>query len=158
MSETSDISKRIEYIDIAKGIGILLVVFGHVVWGGNYPMPHAGFISNLIYSFHMPLFFIISGMCIKESKVLDKQTVRKMALAYLIPYAIWTILYLLMFQTAGMLRGQESIFNFKNNLFAHAISICGVAPLWFLIALFIAEVMTIAIKPLLRNRGGTTEY
>ena len=78
--------------------------------------------------------------------------------AYLIPYAVWTAIYLLMFQAIGMLRGQESMFNFENGQFAHAISICGLAPLWFLIALFIAKVITIAIKPLLRNRGGTTEY
>ena len=77
-----------------------------------------------------------------------------MARAYLIPYAVWTAIYLLMFQAIGMLRGQESIFNFENGQLAHAISICGLAPLWFLIALFIAEVITIAIKPLLRNRGG----
>ena len=92
-------------------------------------------------------------MCLKETKVLDKQTVGKMAKAYLIPYGVWTVIYLLMFQALGILRGQESIFNHENNQFAHAISICGVAPLWFLIALFIAEVVTIAIKPLLKKWG-----
>jgi len=49
-------SKRIEYIDIARGIGILLVVLGHNDFG---------YISlfgyKLIYSFHMPLFFFLSG-------------------------------------------------------------------------------------------------
>lgn len=48
MRETA--KERIEYIDIAKGLGILLVVFGHVVWGGNYKMPHANTFSNFIYS------------------------------------------------------------------------------------------------------------
>jgi len=49
-------NKRIEYIDIARGIGILLVVLGHNDFG---------YISlfgyKLIYSFHMPLFFFLSG-------------------------------------------------------------------------------------------------
>ncbi len=65
-------NKRIEYIDVAKGIGILLVVFGFVVYGGNYKMVGSETISNFIYSFHMPLFFVISGMCIKESKRVNK--------------------------------------------------------------------------------------
>ena len=49
-------SKRIEYLDIAKGIGILLVVLGH-----NDFEVISVFIQRLIYSFHMPLFFFLSG-------------------------------------------------------------------------------------------------
>jgi fucose 4-O-acetylase-like acetyltransferase len=49
-------SKRIEYIDIARGIGILLVVMGHNDFG--YVSPFA---YQVIYSFHMPLFFFLSG-------------------------------------------------------------------------------------------------
>ncbi|GJQ52462.1 MAG: hypothetical protein HKUEN02_13090 [Anaerolineaceae bacterium] len=54
--------KRIEYIDIARGIGILLVVLAHNDFG---------FISQygyeVIYSFHMPLFFLLSGYFIKTN-------------------------------------------------------------------------------------------
>jgi fucose 4-O-acetylase-like acetyltransferase len=49
-------SKRIEYLDIAKGIGILLVVLGH-----NDFEVISLFLQRLIYSFHMPLFFLLSG-------------------------------------------------------------------------------------------------
>ena len=49
-------SKRIEYLDIAKGIGILLVVLGH-----NDFEVISLFVQRLIYSFHMPLFFFLSG-------------------------------------------------------------------------------------------------
>jgi fucose 4-O-acetylase-like acetyltransferase len=49
-------SKRIEYLDIAKGIGILLVVLGH-----NDFEVISLFAQRLIYSFHMPLFFFLSG-------------------------------------------------------------------------------------------------
>ena len=49
-------SKRIEYLDIAKGIGILLVVLGHNDFEVISP-----FVQRLIYSFHMPLFFFLSG-------------------------------------------------------------------------------------------------
>lgn len=52
--------KRIENIDIAKGIGIILMVIGHACY------PHI-YIFNCIYIFHMPLFFFLSGFLFKES-------------------------------------------------------------------------------------------
>ena len=49
-------SRRIEYFDIARGIGILLVVLGHNDFGAFSPFFH-----RVIYSFHVPLFFFLSG-------------------------------------------------------------------------------------------------
>jgi len=48
---------RLEHIDIAKGIGILLVVFGHLP-----QLSTTGFVRAVVYSFHMPLFFFLSGL------------------------------------------------------------------------------------------------
>lgn len=48
--------KRVSWIDIAKGIAILLVFFGHTL---STPKEFADF----IYSFHMPVFFALSGYC-----------------------------------------------------------------------------------------------
>lgn len=48
---------RLEWIDVLKCIGMLLVVIGHV---SNEGTPDS--LRYYIYSFHMPLFFIISGM------------------------------------------------------------------------------------------------
>jgi fucose 4-O-acetylase-like acetyltransferase len=53
-------ARRIEYIDIAKGIGITLVVMGHNDFALISPFAH-----KLIYSFHMPMFFFMSGMFFK---------------------------------------------------------------------------------------------
>jgi fucose 4-O-acetylase-like acetyltransferase len=55
-------SKRIEYLDIAKGIGILLVVLGH-----NDFEVISLFAQRFIYSFHMPMFFFLSGYFISTS-------------------------------------------------------------------------------------------
>jgi fucose 4-O-acetylase-like acetyltransferase len=49
-------SDRVEYIDIARGIGILLVALAHADVSLFSPYLH-----RLIYSFHMPLFFFLSG-------------------------------------------------------------------------------------------------
>ena len=48
---------RIEWIDIAKGIGIILVIAGHCFYlGYSYPL----------YAFHMSLFFLLSGLLFKD--------------------------------------------------------------------------------------------
>lgn len=58
---------RIAWIDNVKGIAILLVVLGHVIQFMYCP---SNFDQNpvfrVIYSFHMPLFFILSG-CVTKS-------------------------------------------------------------------------------------------
>ena len=52
-------NKRIEWLDIAKGIGILLVILGHCL-NINQRSFH------LIFTFHMPLFFLLSGYVFKD--------------------------------------------------------------------------------------------
>lgn len=51
------LKKRIEWIDIAKAYGIIAVVFGHAMASGNT--------TDIIYWWHMPLFFIIGGFFLK---------------------------------------------------------------------------------------------
>ncbi len=55
--------KRVQYIDIAKGIGILLVVLAHNDLKGYHPMLH-----RFIYAFHMPLFIFLSGIFFKPER------------------------------------------------------------------------------------------
>ena len=51
--------------DIAKGIGIVLVVIGHYI-PDNAPSWYIGFVS-FVYHFHMPLFFMIAGFFYERS-------------------------------------------------------------------------------------------
>lgn len=53
-------TKRVEFIDAAKGIGILFVVLGHNHIKLEYPA-----VYQVVYSFHMPFFFLLSGMFFK---------------------------------------------------------------------------------------------
>ncbi len=57
IASAAALAKRVQYIDIAKGIGIVLVVMGHNDFALISPFAH-----KLIYSFHMPMFFFMSGM------------------------------------------------------------------------------------------------
>ena len=51
----SESIKRIEWLDLAKGIGVILVIMGHM------PSVVPNSVRMWIFSFHMPLFFIIAG-------------------------------------------------------------------------------------------------
>lgn len=51
---------RIENIDVAKALGLFLVIIGHSV--------AKGFLRGPIFAFHMPLFFIVSGMTYRFSR------------------------------------------------------------------------------------------
>lgn len=57
------------WIDTVKGIGLFLVVLGHLWYGSNQPA-----INTAIYSFHMPLFFILSGFVTRST---DRECTRK---------------------------------------------------------------------------------
>lgn len=72
--------KRIEYLDIAKGIAILAVIVGH-----SYT---PGITARVIYSFHLPLFFIINGYFVKDYNV--EQNFIRSAKSLLLPYFIGT--------------------------------------------------------------------
>lgn len=74
--------KRLEYVDLLKGFAIFLMVMGHFLswqWGGaSVSAPHSNnvtIVRDFIYSFHMPLFFFLSGyvfnMSMKSWKILD---------------------------------------------------------------------------------------
>ncbi len=74
--------KRAEYLDIAKGIGILLVVWAHA----------KGPFSSYIYQFHMPLFFLISGYLFNERNTVKQFVVKKVRTLY-IPFIFWNIIF-----------------------------------------------------------------
>lgn len=59
-SETQSL-KRLQYLDLAKAVGMLCVLIGHSFISEK--------INTVIYAFHMPLFFFISGYLCKPQKV-----------------------------------------------------------------------------------------
>jgi len=98
---------RINWIDTAKGLGIVLVVVGHVLRGlvAAHVMewtPAARFLDAWIYSFHMPLFFFLSGLFLFQS--VTKSSLRWFIsdkvrmIAY--PYVVWSIITI--FLKAGL--------------------------------------------------------
>ena len=58
---------RFAEIDIARGVGILLVVAGHALKQTGQSNTVFDILLSVIYSFHMPLFFILSGFVAVKS-------------------------------------------------------------------------------------------
>lgn len=90
---------RTEWVDYAKAIGIILVVYGHVARGvkeAGYELSESLFTlaDSIIYSFHMPLFFFLSGLFFYQSYLkrgFYNLTLNKIdTIVY--PYILWTMI------------------------------------------------------------------
>jgi len=123
---------RIDYLEIAKFLGIILVILGHTT--GNFDTP---MYRLIIYSFHMPLFFIVSGLVLKISK--EKYNLKhwlsflkKNALMLVVPYFIWALVFCTFSYKCipGILYGSyESI-----------VEVGTLTSLWYIPALFTARI------------------
>lgn len=97
MSYTS--SSRDNTIDIAKAIGIIFVVIGHCCaiprHGGNVTWQM--YICDYIYTFHMPLFFFLSGYFFNKHHLDNKfNFIKKRITGLWVPYVKWTLLFTLL--------------------------------------------------------------
>lgn len=83
---------RIEVLDFAKGLAIFLVIMGHATDNLATPLWRL-----IIYSFHMPLFFLVAGMVVKPVEVTERGSLlyflRKNFLALIVPFIIWGLVY-----------------------------------------------------------------
>lgn len=119
---------RDQSLDILRGMGIFLMVFDHVGWGTA--------VHTYIQSFHMPLFFIVSGYLWKNEKlsILAKKRFKTL----LIPYFIFAFAYLFL-QLIPVLNIGNTHLNSVQAvlLFPTDIDNMPIAPaLWFLPCMF----------------------
>lgn len=138
--------KRFLELDILKGIGILLMVFDHVGWGMT--------IHTYIQSFHMPLFFIVSGFLYKKSDI--KSTLEKRYKTLMRPYWIFAIGYMAIKVMLLLYMGFS-----KEEVWNTIVAVCfyptdmnhmPFAPaLWFLPCMFITNVMYAIISKYTKN-------
>ncbi|MBX9757482.1 MAG: acyltransferase [Beijerinckiaceae bacterium] len=130
--------ERVEWVDTCKGIAIFLVVVGHTLGGliNSRLMSQSPAVSHVIrwiYAFHMPVFFMLSGMFLPRSlrKPLQSFTADKLrTVAY--PYVVWSALTIV-FQT--LLAGRTNTEARWSDL--ARIANAPVAQFWFLYALLV---------------------
>jgi polysaccharide biosynthesis protein PslL len=75
-------SNRLAWVDVLKGIGILSVVAGHIYGGVG---------GDMIFLFHMPLFFVVGGL-LYRSPADDRAFFKQKAIHLLVPYLSFLIL------------------------------------------------------------------
>jgi polysaccharide biosynthesis protein PslL len=129
---SSSMSKRIEYIDIARGIGILLVVMGHNDFGVVSP-----FAYKVIYSFHMPLFFFLSGYFINPGIDFRSFFVKRFN-SLLKPYFFTIFLIYFMSISFGRIGFETAIGRIIKSLYGAGYYLDWVQ-LWFLPHLFVVS-------------------
>lgn len=142
--------KRNFQLDAMKGIGILLVLIGHI--------SHNKGLNTWIYSFHMPLFFFISGIiyCI-SNKVDSKNYFTKKFKSLMIPYftfSFMTFVYWFLIErhirdtTVSAIHQFYQIFISQGGDRNHEYNVV----LWFLPCLFVMEILFDYLNKNLRNK------
>lgn len=128
-------TKRLYYLDMVKGLAIILVVLGHIEYISD---PLRVWIS----SFHMPVFFIVSGILIRYKNETDRDLsllLQKRSRGILIPYFWFSLLYFFI-DIFNVWYGKITKPEFIKDLIG-SLTFYGVSVLWFLPALFIAQIV-----------------
>lgn len=123
--------KRIAYIDIAKCIAMLLVIHNH--WANDYNNAN---IKITIAAFHMPLFFILSGLIIRiPTEIVEvKDCFIKRFVTLMFPYYLWSLMF------AGTGIKKMALIAWGSNI---SISMAGGAGgSWFIPCFFMASVIS----------------
>ncbi|MEE2946642.1 MAG: acyltransferase family protein [Pseudomonadota bacterium] len=131
--------KRDASVDVARGIAMVLVVFGHALIGVGAVEgePRFGrFLLVLIYSSHMPLFFVISGVLSRESAHLTaSELLPRLIRRILWPYILWGVTILAVhYSMSGYTNTRVESFRPWSILWKPP------AVMWFLYVLFFAQV------------------
>lgn len=117
---------RIKWIDAARGIAILLVILGHCI--GSLDDPG----NKVILSFHMPLFFFISGFCTRKVKIFSAYLLKKIK-GLLVPTITLGVFDTLVDLVSGEINREILAGNFLN---------------WFLLVLFYVSIIFYIIQKL----------
>lgn len=136
-------TSRFKDLDILRGIAIFLVVFGHIT--------HTAEIRNYIWSFHIPIFFFISGLLFTPSKYENfkfflKYKIKSLVIPYIIFYLITLIYYICI---ESHVRGGVSLTKliiglFYGSYYDNYMYFNGA--LWFLPCLFSMEIIGYSLK------------
>jgi len=140
--------KRIIWLDQARAIGMFVVMIGHALAAGKS--------KKYIYSFHMPLFFILSGMTFKNS---DEKSVKDYIIdkikKLLVPYFILNLLMIIVY-LVNVEIGVRSSLTVEQLIIGTLYSSNPPYPMivtttWFILCLFIIEMLFYIIKRIFKD-------
>lgn len=129
---------RIEWMDSLKGMGIVFVVAGHTLWPN---------VQHLIYMFHMPLFFLISGYLFKrkDTKTLIKQKLTSLMLPYLAYLIIFTAFEFKNLYFNSLHTSENIVLLIKNMIYGGQRLRGTLGVFWFVTVLFFSQIVFTAL-------------
>lgn len=148
--------KRIEWLDLLKGVTIYLVIFGHCITRmGN--STYITWINILICSFHMPMFFVLSGYTLNV-KYNFKEFIGKKFVSLMLPAAFFSMLLILYNIIFHMFHHDLAVYvntisdptKMMNTILFTKRSLT--AGYWFLPVLFSAEIGSYCLFKYIRNK------
>ena len=133
---------RINYIDTTKCLLILLVLLGHILLCFVYRGNEHYRLIKFIYSFHLPAFFLITGVLFNKKKWIEnnnfinyfKSRVKLLLIPYLFLDLLGGFIYMFLFNKVSK---KELLLVFKNTLLLKT----NVGGNWFLISLFVSSIL-----------------
>ncbi len=135
--------ERLHYLDAARGFAILLVVLGHI-WETDQPLP------VLIYSFHVPLFFVISGILTAYTDQAERPAAKRISArvkSLIVPYIFFELVFLVIFGLRNHFDFRSQHAHVYDGLFLSPLNV----PMWFLPTLFFAELFLIFLIRFTQN-------
>ena len=146
--------KRLTYFDIARGAGMVLVLIGHLQGEILNFSPYILYLCIWIFSFHMPLFFIISGMLIRYKNDLRRdfrELAKKRFKGIMVPYYLFSLIYIGIVLYGMFVDKVVPPSTLYINLW-YVAGLYGMNVLWFLPALFLGELLFLWIRKRFSDR------
>ena len=136
---------RLSYLDIAKTLGMLFIIWGHIYIGTS---------TTFVYAFHIPLFFFLSGMVFNKNKYPQVGPfIKRRVNTLLVPYVFYSVLTWIIWvaYTYAFHVQVDSIWKpLLETLIAQGSEgyLVHNVPLWFVTCLFVVELLYYYISKL----------
>ena len=138
----ADANKRIRFLDVAKGIGIIMVTFGHITEIGNP-------VDQYMSLYKITLFYVVSGYLLSYLNRYRETGYGKYISGVCkhigLPYVLFSIaaIAVRLFQAFLKMKDLEPVFHEQFMCF---ITLRGIATLWFLPTIFFAQIINTLIR------------
>jgi len=149
-------AERYSWVDYARGIAIILVVYRHVVVGlmrADVELsPNAFNLQEIFYNFRMPLFFVLSGVFVSRSQQSKTfaRILRDRSATILYPYLLWGAILITLQIIFSRFANSERSFSDYQYLITQPRKI---DHLWYLLALFNTSLLYLLLDKLIKSKG-----
>ncbi len=139
--------KRVDFIDVFKGIGVFFVILGH--------MPIKPQVYSYIFSFQLPIFYFVGGFLYREAHFINTfgdyfwKKVKRILVPYFVLCFLSALVYIFYSHYSG--ESYDVLDIVKSILISKRNNIYINIPLWFLTSFFTVEILYYLLKCFFNN-------